>query len=66
MRNSDLNIVANATAVQNTPLWFGEWSLGTNFTATDEFLMKWADAQKLAYSKSAGWIVSPPHWTRQE
>ncbi|KAG2072055.1 glycoside hydrolase family 5 protein [Suillus decipiens] len=43
-------------AVGNSPLWFGEWSLGTQFNATDEFLYKWADAQKLAYSKGAGWI----------
>lgn len=26
--------------------------------ATDEFLYQWADAQKLAYSQGAGWIVS--------
>ncbi|KAG1884234.1 glycoside hydrolase family 5 protein [Suillus subluteus] len=44
------------TAVGNSPLWFGEWGLSTQFNATDEFLHKWADAQKLAYSKSAGWI----------
>jgi len=44
-------------AVGNSPLWFGEWVLATQFNATDEFLCKWADAQKLAYSKSAGWIV---------
>jgi len=43
-------------AVGNSPLWFGEWVLATQFNATDEFLCKWADAQKLAYSKSAGWI----------
>ncbi|KAG1896181.1 glycoside hydrolase family 5 protein [Suillus fuscotomentosus] len=43
-------------AVGNSPLWFGEWGLSTQFNATDEFLYKWADAQKLAYSKGAGWI----------
>jgi len=43
-------------AVQNVPLWFGEWSISTNFDATDEFLNQWADAQKFMYSKSAGWI----------
>ncbi|KAG1884236.1 hypothetical protein F4604DRAFT_1952372 [Suillus subluteus] len=43
-------------AVGNSPLWFGEWALATQFDATDEFLSKWADPQKLAYSKSAGWI----------
>ena len=37
-------------------MWFGEWGLPTQFNATDEFLNKWADAQKMAYSKGAGWI----------
>ncbi|KAI0692451.1 glycoside hydrolase family 5 protein [Cytidiella melzeri] len=40
----------------DSPLWFGEWGLPTQFTATDEFLVKWADAQKLAYSQGKGWI----------
>lgn len=40
----------------NAPLFFGEWGLPTQFNATDEFLNKWADAQKLAYSEGAGWI----------
>ncbi|KAK0501699.1 glycoside hydrolase family 5 protein [Armillaria luteobubalina] len=40
----------------NSPLVFGEWALTTQFTASDEFLIKWADAQKLAYTKGAGWI----------
>ncbi|KAK0466792.1 glycoside hydrolase family 5 protein [Desarmillaria tabescens] len=40
----------------NSPLVFGEWALSTNFAATDEFLRKWADAQKRAYTKGAGWI----------
>ena len=35
-----------------------EWGLSTQFNATDTFLKKWADAQKLAYGKSTGWIVS--------
>lgn len=35
-----------------------EWGLSTQFNATDEFLVKWADAQKLSYGKGAGWIVS--------
>jgi hypothetical protein len=35
-----------------------EWALSTQFQADDAFLQKWADAQKLAYSKGAGWIVS--------
>ncbi|TFY51969.1 hypothetical protein EVJ58_g10275 [Rhodofomes roseus] len=42
--------------VGNTPLWFGEWGLPTQFEATDEFLSMWADAQKLAYSQGQGWI----------
>lgn len=45
-------------ALGDSPLWFGEWGLPTQFSATDEFLYMWADAQKLAYSKGAGWIVS--------
>ncbi|KAH9951100.1 glycoside hydrolase family 5 protein [Amylocystis lapponica] len=43
-------------AVGDSPLWFGEWGLPTQFNATDEFLYQWADAQKLAYSQGAGWI----------
>jgi hypothetical protein len=35
---------------------FGEWSLATQFHASDSFLKKFADAQKHAYSKGAGWI----------
>jgi hypothetical protein len=38
-------------ALGNSPLWFGEWAITTNFNASDAFLNKWADAQKLAYSK---------------
>ena len=40
------------------PLPITEWGLSTQFAATDEFLLKWADAQKDSYSKGAGWIVS--------
>ncbi|KAF5350209.1 hypothetical protein D9758_007849 [Tetrapyrgos nigripes] len=40
----------------NNPMWFGEWSLGTEFIAMDEFMRDWADAQKFTYSKSLGWI----------
>lgn len=43
-------------ALGNSPLFFGEWSLATQFEATDEFLFKWADAQKLKYSEGAGWF----------
>jgi len=52
----NLNRVERAGKLRNTPLWFGEWSISTNFNATDEFLKQWADAQKLMYSKSSGWI----------
>ncbi|OJT07167.1 Glucan endo-1,6-beta-glucosidase B [Trametes pubescens] len=52
----NLNRVANDAALGNSPLWFGEWGLPTQFTATDDFLFKWADAQKLAYSKGKGWV----------
>lgn len=39
-------------------LYPGEWSLATNFPSvtSDAFLKKWGDAQKLAYSKGAGWM----------
>lgn len=59
MRNpTDLNRVQADAALGNSPLWFGEWGLPTQFNATDDFLLQWADAQKLAYSQGAGWIVS--------
>ena len=60
MNDQDLKRVKNAAAIQNSPLWFGEWAISTNFNATDEFMKQWADAQKLMYSMSAGWIVSLP------
>lgn len=53
----DLRRVENDAAVDNSPLWFGEWALSTQFDASDDFLRDWADAQKLAYSKGQGWIV---------
>ncbi len=56
--DADLDRVQSDAAVGNSPLWFGEWGLPTQFQATDEFLFKWADAQKLAYSQGRGWIVS--------
>ncbi|KAL0576743.1 hypothetical protein V5O48_005233 [Marasmius crinis-equi] len=52
----NLDRVQNDAAKGNSPLFFGEWGLPTQFEATDEFLSKWADAQKMAYSKGAGWI----------
>ncbi|KAH7100796.1 glycoside hydrolase family 5 protein [Auriculariales sp. MPI-PUGE-AT-0066] len=63
---------ATATSLKNNPLWFGEWSLATQWDfsdaavkwrspqgapATDAFLKQWADAQKsVMASKTAGWI----------
>ena len=55
---TDLQRVQADAAVGDSPLWFGEWGLPTQFNATDDFLFKWADAQKLAYSQGTGWIVS--------
>lgn len=52
----NLDRVEQAAAVGNSPIFFGEWSLATQFAASDEFLVRWADAQKFSYSKSAGWI----------
>lgn len=52
----NLDRVRSDAALGNSPLFFGEWGLPTQFSATDAFLMKWADAQKLQYSKGAGWI----------
>ncbi|KAJ8518078.1 hypothetical protein ONZ45_g4797 [Pleurotus djamor] len=52
----NLNRVEADAALLNTPLWFGEWALSTQFAATDGFLRQWADAQKLAYNKGQGWI----------
>ncbi|KAI0258700.1 glycoside hydrolase family 5 protein [Gloeopeniophorella convolvens] len=43
-------------AAGDSPMWFGEWALSTQFNATDDFLRKWADAQKLVYSQGAGWL----------
>lgn len=58
--STDLDRVQADAALGDTPLWFGEWGLPTQFNATDDFLFKWADAQKLAYSQGQGWIVSVP------
>ncbi|KAK1217379.1 hypothetical protein PQX77_019979 [Marasmius sp. AFHP31] len=52
----NLKRVENDRAFNNTPLWFGEWALPTQFNASDEFLRKWADAQKIAYGRGSGWI----------
>ncbi|KAJ2930020.1 hypothetical protein H1R20_g7076, partial [Candolleomyces eurysporus] len=55
----NLDRIEKDAALGNTPLWFGEWGLSTQFAASDAFLVKWADAQKYSYSKGAGWIVVP-------
>ncbi|KAF5379499.1 hypothetical protein D9615_006486 [Tricholomella constricta] len=52
----NLDRIEADAALGNSPLYFGEWALPTQFQATDAFLRKWADAQKRAYSKDAGWI----------
>ncbi|KAF7370984.1 Glycoside hydrolase [Mycena sanguinolenta] len=52
----NLKRVQNDAALGNSPLWFGEWGLPTQFSPTDAFLRQWADAQKLMYSQGAGWI----------
>lgn len=59
LSNADLDRIENDAALGNSPLFFGEWSLATQWTPTDEFLVKWADAQKRAYAQDAGWIVGP-------
>jgi len=77
--NCNLKRIEGDLALGNTPLFFGEWSLATQFNATDEFLKKWADSQKLQYSKGAGWIFwnfkfedspeagdYPRHWSYSE
>ncbi|KAH9074950.1 glycoside hydrolase family 5 protein [Lactarius deliciosus] len=48
--------IQNDIALRNTPVWVGEWALSTQFNATDDFLRKWADAQKLVYGQDAGWL----------
>ncbi|KAH8995094.1 family 5 hypothetical beta glucosidase from glycoside dehydrogenase [Lactarius hatsudake] len=48
--------IPNDIALRNAPVWVGEWALSTQFNATDDFLRKWADAQKLVYGQDAGWL----------
>ncbi|KAI0249706.1 glycoside hydrolase family 5 protein [Lactifluus subvellereus] len=50
------NDVQRDTAFGDSSVWVGEWALSTQFDATDDFLRKWADAQKLVYSQGAGWL----------
>jgi len=54
---ADRNDTQKDALLGNAPLWFGEFALSTEFSATDEFLCKWADAQKFKYSQSNGWLV---------
>jgi hypothetical protein len=54
---ADRNDTQKGASLGNTPLVYGEWSLATEFNATDDFLFKFADAQKLKYSESSGWLV---------
>lgn len=48
--------IQDDAAVGNSPLWIGEWVLAAEFKPTDAFMRQFGDAQKLAYSKGAGWI----------
>jgi hypothetical protein len=57
---TDRNDTQRAALLRNSPVWYGEWAISTNFNATDEFMGKWADAQKLKYSESSGWLVCVP------
>ncbi|PPQ63116.1 hypothetical protein CVT24_005827, partial [Panaeolus cyanescens] len=37
----NLDRIEKDAALNNSPLWFGEWGLSTQFDATDDFLKKW-------------------------
>ncbi|KAF8729308.1 Cellulase (glycosyl hydrolase family 5), partial [Rhizoctonia solani] len=51
------NRVAEATAVGNRPLVFGEWSVATNFKTEPQFYKDWLDAQRTIYAGQAdGWL----------
>ncbi|KAI6117180.1 glycoside hydrolase family 5 protein [Pisolithus croceorrhizus] len=52
----NLQRIQNDAVLGDSPLWFGEWGLSTQFDASDSFLKQWGDAQKWAYGQSAGWI----------
>ncbi|GLB41592.1 putative glycosyl hydrolase 5 (cellulase A) family protein [Lyophyllum shimeji] len=56
VHNCNLDRIQRDAVRGNSPLLFGEWSLATQFPATDKFLFKWADAQKRSYAMGAGWI----------
>jgi len=48
--------IISATAIGNAPIVTGEWAISTAFPTNDTFLKQWGDAQKLAYSRGAGWM----------
>ncbi|KAB5589175.1 Glucan endo-1,6-beta-glucosidase B [Ceratobasidium theobromae] len=53
----NIDRVKTATTDNNRPLVFGEWSLATNFDASEQFMHDWADAQRYIYAGQAeGWI----------
>jgi glucan endo-1,6-beta-glucosidase len=60
----NLGRTEGSAAVNNIPLWYGEWSLVTNFGASDDFLRRWADAQKLTFRKAKGWFYW--NWRTEE
>ncbi|KZO99801.1 glycoside hydrolase family 5 protein [Calocera viscosa TUFC12733] len=45
-----------SAAIGDAPMFYGEWSLCTNFDSNNTFLQQWSDSQKLIYGQSAGWI----------
>jgi glucan endo-1,6-beta-glucosidase len=52
----NLKRIENDKALGNSPLWFGEWSLATQFGGDDSFMRDWADVQKLKYGEDKGWL----------
>ncbi|KAH9991164.1 hypothetical protein BJV77DRAFT_946662, partial [Russula vinacea] len=46
-----LQDLCSACRARQCSVWYGEFSLATQFNATDKFLRKWADAQKLMFSQ---------------
>ncbi|KAJ7884543.1 hypothetical protein B0H14DRAFT_2700330 [Mycena olivaceomarginata] len=53
---ADLNPTAYLTSICNLPRVQNDKPV--QFETTDDFLMDWADARKLAYSQCAGWIMN--------
>ncbi|KAF8343125.1 glycoside hydrolase [Cantharellus anzutake] len=51
--------IAQEASIGNAPFYTGEWAISASWDATDEFLKKWGDAQKLAYGVGSGWMF----WT---